>query len=127
MESNLFGVAEISANSCRCGGLLPRIEKRDAGAAYIPVVSGDEHQIVMQSGGRQEPVNNRHRPALSGGSSRQRTPSLRNPVVDDQNPLVKPETQVRRKPRLKSTSPLAWVELLDAVSDFPESEYAEKE
>ena len=79
--SNLFGVAEIPANLRLREGLLPRIDNRDTGPPHIPVVSGDEHQIMMQSSGRQETVDNRHRPAFFGGNGRQRAPSLRDPLV----------------------------------------------
>lgn len=69
------------ANFRRCGDLLPRIDNRDTVPADIPVVSGDEHQIVMQGRGRQQTVDHRQGPALFGGHRRQRAPSLRNPLV----------------------------------------------
>ena len=41
------------------GGLLPGVQGRNAGPADICAVSGDEYQIMMQSGRRQQAVDDR--------------------------------------------------------------------
>jgi len=71
------------------------------GRRHIRVVSGDKHEIMMQSRRGEQTVDQWHRLAVAGGNGGQCAPSFRDCFTDRQDPVLKVGAQIDFEPGLQ--------------------------